>query len=112
MLPVFRDTDKQDINLLDVLSHYGRLQAWKPFYKETLDSLQCPLDKYYSKTYSSKFSRKVVDSLYFRTDYHDSIMKYIANSKLAETKAYKYSDFALMILAEYLKNQLEKLSIN
>jgi beta-glucosidase-like glycosyl hydrolase/CubicO group peptidase (beta-lactamase class C family) len=108
ILPVFRDTDKQDINLLDVLTHYGRLQAWKPFYKETLDSLKCPLDKYYSNTYSSKFSRKVVDSLYFRTDYHDTIMKYIATSKLAENKTYKYSDFAFMILAEYLKKSTGK----
>ncbi len=108
MLPIFKNTDKQNISLLDVLSHYGGLQAWKPFYKETLDSLHCPLDKYYSKTYSSIFSRKVVDSLYFRTDYHDSIMKYIADSKLAETKTYKYSDFAFMILAEYLKKATGK----
>lgn len=108
MLPEFKNSDKEDIIFMDLLSHHARLEAWEPFYKLTLDSLKFPLKKYYNKGLSAEFSRKVTDSLYFRTDYHDTIMKYIKDSKLAPTKAYKYSDFTFMLLAEYLKKETDK----
>jgi hypothetical protein len=48
MITLFKGTNKQDITFKDLLSHYAGLQAWIPFYKATLDSEKCPLDKYYS----------------------------------------------------------------
>jgi len=103
MLPMFNGTDKQDINFKDLLSHYARLQAWIPFYKATIDSAKRPLPKYYSKTPNERFSRQVADSLYIRSDYHDTIMKLIVDSKLLPKKEYKYSDFTFILLKEYLE---------
>ncbi|WP_309642580.1 glycoside hydrolase family 3 N-terminal domain-containing protein [Flavobacterium sp.] len=104
LLPMFNNSDKQDIPFKDLLSHYARLQAWIPFYKATLDSAKMPLPKYYSKVANAQFSKQVADSLFMRNDYHDSIMKMIVDSKLLPKKEYKYSDFTFIILKDYLES--------
>ncbi len=103
ILPIFANSDKQDIPFKDLLSHYARLQAWIPFYQATLDSAKIPLKKYYSKVVTEQFSKQVADSLFMRNDYHDSIMKAIVDSKLLPKKEYKYSDFTFIILKDYLE---------
>jgi len=109
MLPIFNQTDKQDIQLKDLLSHYARLQAWIPFYKATVDSItKMPLPKYYSKTQNERFTRQVTDSLFIRNDYHDTIIKKIIDSKLLPKKEYKYSDFTFILLKEYLEKATGK----
>ena len=108
MLPFFANTNKGNIVFKDLLSHYAGLQAWIPFYKSTLDSAKIPLKKYYSKTFSIDFSKQVSENLFIRNDYHDTIMKIIANSKLSEKKEYKYSDFTFIILKDYLEKATGK----
>ena len=104
MLPIFENSDKADITFKELLSHYGRLEAWIPFYKATLDSKLQPSEKYYRKTFENGFSKRVSDSLFIRNDYHDTIIKAIVNSKLLPKKEYKYSDFTFIILKEYLEH--------
>ena len=108
MLPFFANTNKGNIIFKDLLSHYAGLQAWIPFYKSTLDSAKIPLKKYYSKTFFIDFSKQVSENLFIRNDYHDTIMKIIANSKLSEKKEYKYSDFTFIILKDYLEKATGK----
>lgn len=108
MLPIFNNSDKQDIRFKELLSHYAGLIAWIPFYKETIDNAGIPLEKYYRKTPNEQFSKQVADSLYIRNDYHDTIMKMIVDSKLSLKKEYKYSDFTFMILRDYLERATAK----
>jgi beta-glucosidase-like glycosyl hydrolase/CubicO group peptidase (beta-lactamase class C family) len=108
MLPLFNGTNKQDIPFKDLLSHYAQLQAWIPFYKSTLDTQKCPLEKYYSLSMKNGFTNQVAENLYIRNDYQDSIMKQIADSKLLDKKEYKYSDFTFIILKEYLEKATGK----
>ncbi|CAM2985103.1 glycoside hydrolase family 3 N-terminal domain-containing protein [Flavobacterium frigoris] len=108
MLPIFKNSNKEDIHFKELLSHYARLQPWIPFYKATVDKSGNPLDKYYKKISEAQFSTKVADSLFLRNDYHDTIMKLIADSKLLPQKKYKYSDFTFMILKEYLQKATGK----
>jgi len=114
MLPMFQGTNKQDIIFKDLLSHYAKLQAWIPFYKNTLDAEKCPSDKIYSLYNKEGFNYQVAENLYIRNDYQDSILKQIADSKLLDKKEYKYSDFTFIILKEYLEKAtgktLDKLS--
>lgn len=105
MVPFFAKTNKENISFKDLLTHYAGLQAWIPFYKATLDSDGKPSAKYYRKIAESKFSTKVADSLFIRNDYHDTIMKIIADSPLSLKKEYKYSDFTFIILKEYLERK-------
>jgi beta-glucosidase-like glycosyl hydrolase/CubicO group peptidase (beta-lactamase class C family) len=103
MLPIFKDSNKKDIRFKELLSHYARLQPWIPFYKATIDREGNPLEAYYRKVKEVPFSIKVSDSLFLRDDYHDTIMKIIADTKLLPQKGYKYSDFTFIILKEYLE---------
>jgi len=103
MLPIFKGSNKQQITFKELLSHYGRMQAWIPFYKATLDTAKIPLEKYYRKVSTDGFTKRVSDSLFLRDDYHDTIMKKIINSPLIDKKEYRYSDFTFIILKQYLE---------
>lgn len=108
MLPDFKGSNKEQITFKELLSHYGRMQAWIPFYKATLDSAKMPMDKYYKKVYTEGFTKKVADSLYIRDDYQDTIMKQIIKSPLIDKKEYRYSDFTFIILKRYLEKVMGK----
>ncbi len=108
MLPMFKGSNKQSITFKELLSHYGSMQAWIPFYKATIDSAKKPMDKYYRKALSEGFAKRVSDSLFLRDDYHDSIMKQIVDSPLIDKKEYKYSDFTFIILKQYLEKATGK----
>ncbi|MDY0089946.1 MAG: glycoside hydrolase family 3 N-terminal domain-containing protein [Flavobacteriaceae bacterium] len=108
MLPVLKETDKEKITFKDFLSHYARLQAWIPFYKATLNENKKPSDVYYRKSYSADFSIQVSENLYLRTDYQDTVIKIIAESKLLPKKEYKYSDLTFILLKKYLEDTTGK----
>ena len=108
MVPLFAKTNKENIIFKDLLTHYAGLQAWIPFYKATLNSDNTPMEKYYRKVANSQFSTKVADDLYLRNDYHDTIMKLIADTPLSLKKEYKYSDFTFIILKEYLERKTKQ----
>jgi beta-glucosidase-like glycosyl hydrolase/CubicO group peptidase (beta-lactamase class C family) len=108
MVPFFAKTNKEDIIFKDLLTHYAGLQAWIPFYKATLDNEGKPSKKYYRRIAENNFTTKVADSLYIRNDYHDTIMKIIADTPLLAKKEYKYSDFTFIILKEYLERKTHK----
>ena len=108
MLPSFQRSNKAGITFKTLLSHYGQLQAWIPFYKATVGADKKPLERYYRKTALPGFSKRVCDSLYLRDDYHDSIMKQIIDSPLFDKKEYKYSDFTFIILKQYLEKKTGK----
>lgn len=103
MLSEFKNSNKAAITFKELLSHYAQLQAWIPFYKQTLDANGKPSEKYYRKTYSEEFSKQVAENLYIRNDYEDTIMKKIVESPLLDKKEYKYSDFTFIILKKYLE---------
>lgn len=108
MLPEYASSDKASIKLIDLLTHYNRLQAWIPFYRKTLDSkTKQPDSKYYQTTYSEKFNIPVAENLYMRSDYKDSIYQVIRESKLRPKKSYRYSDLPFYILQKYIEDYYE-----
>ncbi len=103
MLPSLSKSNKKDIGFKNLLSHYAGLQAWIPFYKATLDSAKMPSKKYYKKTFDAQHIRQIADSIFIRNDYHDTIIKIIADSPLDKKIEYKYSDLTFILLKEYLE---------
>jgi|694.fasta_scaffold06019_12 beta-N-acetylhexosaminidase len=108
ILPFFKNTNKANLNVQDILLHQARLKAWIPFYKSTLDSLKRPSSKYYCDSWNQDFSVKVAENIYLRHDFQDSIMQQIADSDLLPSKKYVYSDFAFIIFKEYLEKKYKK----
>ncbi|MEL4307584.1 glycoside hydrolase family 3 N-terminal domain-containing protein [Joostella sp. CR20] len=109
MIPELRGSNKSDLKLLPVLSHYARLKPWIPFYIATLDEgTKKPLDKYYKEAPEKKFGVKVADHLYIRNDMKDSIIGQIKDSELLTKLQYRYSDLPFILLQRYLENHYEK----
>ena len=104
MLPIFKGTDKDSISFKQLLSHYGKLQAWIPFYKKTLDSItKKPSDSIYRHMYTKGFTKQVSENLYIKDDYHYEMMKEIVASELLPKRVYKYSDFTFIILKDFVE---------
>ncbi|RDI50287.1 beta-glucosidase-like glycosyl hydrolase [Flavobacterium glaciei] len=108
MAPIFKDSNKANINFKDLLSHYAGLAAGIPFYKAVMDKSKLPSEVYFRKVEEQGFSKKLGDSLYIRNDFSDTIMKMIVDSKLSVKKEYKYSDLTFMILKDYLEKTTGK----
>ena len=110
LLPELINTNKDTLTVKEVLSHYGRLKAWIPFYRSTLDSItKQPSDAYYSKKQTKKFSVKVAKDLYVRTDYSsDSIFQRIADEEQRSNPGYRYSDLSYYIFKKFIERYYGK----
>ncbi len=108
LLPEYMGSNKGNITLKNMLSHYARIKAWIPFYINTLDSLKQPDVQYYSKNKSIDFKIQVANDLYIRNDIRDSIYLRIMESELYPKLKYKYSDLPYYLLKEYLERHYNK----
>lgn len=106
MLPEYKNSNKANITLRDMLSHYARFKAWIPFYRYTLNSNKNGVsDKYYSNLAAKDYTVKIADDLYMRQDYMDTIFQNIKDSPLNSTLEYKYSDLPYYILQRYFERK-------
>ncbi len=109
LLPKFKNSNKDTLTVKEVLSHYGRLHAWIPFYLRTLDSItKKPSEEYYSQVRSKNYALNVAENLYLRTDYKDSIINIIAKEEQREQVGYKYSDLSYYIFKDYIEKYYRK----
>ena len=109
ILPKFRKSNKDTVTVQEILSHYGRLQAWIPFYTLTQDSItKNNLKEFYSRKKSKKYSIQVAQNLYLNKSYKDSIYKYIKESDQREEPGYKYSDLGYYLFKEALEKKYKK----
>src|SRR5690606_23168804 len=93
LLPGFQDSNKDQINLRQMLSHNARFKSWIPFYRYTFDGEKGgPSAEYYREEGISGFDTKVAEGLFIRNDIRDSIIKIINKSTLNEKIGYQYSD--------------------
>ena len=109
LIPELKGTNKSNITVKKALSHYAQFKAWIPFYTKTLDSVTNELlPKYYRKKYSADYNIKIVDGMYLRSDYQDSIIRFIGESDLRERLNYKYSDLPYYLMKKYLEDYYGK----
>ena len=109
ILPRFFDSNKDTVTVKEILSHFGRLKSWIPFYKGTQDSITGKnLEQFYRKEQSANFKIKVAENLFINENYKDSIYKYIKEAAQNETTVYTYSDLGYYIFKEVLENSYKK----
>ncbi|WP_353779402.1 glycoside hydrolase family 3 N-terminal domain-containing protein [Winogradskyella sp. 3972H.M.0a.05] len=109
ILPEYKDSNKEDVTIKKMLSHYAQLRPWIPFYYATLDSVsKRPLKEYYRKSSQKGFKIKVANELYLRNDYKDSIQEIIKESELLSRLRYRYSDLPYYILKKYIEKHYDK----
>ncbi|NGZ90717.1 glycoside hydrolase family 3 N-terminal domain-containing protein [Psychroflexus maritimus] len=99
LLPNLHGTNKADLKLKNVFSHYAGLQAWIPFFADTIEDF----DTYYSSVKTEEHSIQVANNMYIKTTYIDSIYHKIIDSKLESSLEYKYSDLPFYLAKEYIE---------
>jgi beta-N-acetylhexosaminidase len=115
IIPKLKGTNKDTLLVKEVLSHYGRLKAWIPFYVNTLDSVtKEPSEEFYRDHKTRKFNVMVADSLFLKKGYKDSMFDTIAVADQRKIIGYKYSDLPFYIFKDfiegYYKRNLNKLT--
>ncbi|WP_233898707.1 glycoside hydrolase family 3 N-terminal domain-containing protein [Tenacibaculum piscium] len=104
ILPRYKDSNKDTILLKEILSHYGRLRSWIPFYLRTKDEKTGRNDtKYYRNKRSKDFNIKIANHLYMKDSYKDSIYKQIVDAKQRKKRGYKYSDLGYYMFKEIIE---------
>ncbi len=109
LLPEYKKSNKKNVTIKKMLSHYAQLKPWIPFYYATLDSLtKKPSSDYYSTKKTKKHSVEVAKNLYMRKDYKDSIPELIKETELLSHLRYRYSDLPYYILKKYIEKHYDK----
>jgi len=109
LIPELKNSNKKNISLKKMLSHYAQLKPWIPFYYSTLDTItKKPDSEYYRKKRTKGFNVEVTNTLFMRNDYKDSIQKIIKESDLLSRLRYRYSDLPYYILKDYLEGFYDK----
>ena len=109
ILPELKNSNKDTVTVKEILSHYGGLKAWIPFYRKTQDSISGKnLKTFYSTKKSSRYQLKVAENLYLKTSYKDSIYKFIKNADQRDSLSYKYSDLGYYIFKKALEKKYKK----
>lgn len=103
LLPNYQSSNKAQMTLREILSHYARLSPWIPFYIKTLDKDGKPLKKWYRKKPNKRFPFAVGPQMYLKSKFKDFMKDSIRESPLLDSLQYKYSDLPYYILQEYLE---------
>jgi CubicO group peptidase (beta-lactamase class C family) len=113
-LPEFKNTNKEDLYIKDILTHQAGLIPFIPYWKRTMkDSIGFDT-LYYSKIRSTEFCNEVIPGVYSRASMEDSLWKWTIESSLLKKNKktrrydYQYSDLGFYIMkriAEKLLNQ-------
>ena len=108
LLPAYKNSNKSQISLKEMLSHHAQLKPWIPFYTATLDSTsQQPNSDFFRTVKSMDFPIKISDQKYLRVDFTDSIHQKIVDSELLEKKEYRYSDLPYYIVKELIETHYD-----
>lgn len=108
LLPELKGSNKSDLSVKEVLSHYARITPWIPFYKETVDENGQHLRKFYRNRENYRFNIPVVDKLYLRSNFDKKIKEQIIESPLLDSLYYRYSDLPYYLFKDYLEKKYNK----
>ena len=92
-----KSTNKKGLTIKEILAHQAGLQAWIPFYKQTMNG-SAYRDGIYSRQLKDNFTIRVADSLYLNSTYTDSLSSWIMNSEVKDRGKYVYSDLGPILM--------------
>ncbi|MFN0213315.1 MAG: glycoside hydrolase family 3 N-terminal domain-containing protein [Saprospiraceae bacterium] len=103
-VPELKKTDKKDLNVREIMAHHAGLQAWIPFYQQTLTPEKMPSTNIYQSKAQGGFEVPVAKDMFISNAWLDTVWQQIFNSPLSGNKNYKYSDLDLYLCARAVQN--------
>tara|TARA_A100001011_G_C14310567_1_gene845354 strand:- start:71 stop:2983 length:2913 start_codon:yes stop_codon:yes gene_type:complete len=108
LLPELKGSNKSDLSVKQVLSHYAKLIPWIPFYEKTVDDNGQPLRKYYRNRETYRFDISVAEKLYLKSNFNEKIKEQIIESSLLDSLHYRYSDLPYYLFKDYFERKYRK----
>jgi beta-N-acetylhexosaminidase len=103
-LPWVRGTNKENLIIENILLHQAGLNAYIPFYRETIDTATgIPSNKLYAAQKTDSFNIHVAENLFLRKDWNDTMLSRILKSALGPTNKYVYSDNDFIFLGKVVE---------
>ncbi|MBL0267507.1 MAG: serine hydrolase [Chitinophagaceae bacterium] len=103
-LPIVRGTNKENLEIDDILLHQAGLVPFIPFYKETIDEKTgVPNPAIYREKPEAGFTVRVADNIYMRNDWEDTMFARILKSPLTAAGKYVYSDNDFIFLGKIVE---------
>ncbi|MEO1259410.1 MAG: serine hydrolase, partial [Bacteroidota bacterium] len=101
--PKFKNSNKSNLVIREILAHQARLKPYIVYWANTLKKN----GKFKARTFkmkkSEKFSIEITDELYLHKKYKRRIYKSIKKSPLEKSKGYKYSGLFFLLLPEIIQ---------
>ena len=103
-LPSFRRSNKDDLPLRQILAHQSGLQAWIPFWKNTLRRNGSYKWNTFKKDSSARYPVKVTDEMWLHRKYKNKILREIKKSPVSKEQKYVYSDLGFYLFPFLVEN--------
>ncbi|WP_317047271.1 glycoside hydrolase family 3 N-terminal domain-containing protein [Pontibacter arcticus] len=103
-LPTMEGSNKANLTYKDILTHQAQLQAWIPFWKETVRKNGSFKWRTFKADSSRRFPVKVANNLYMHRKYAAKIYEQIKESPLNEKPGYVYSDLSFILAPLVVEN--------
>ena len=104
-LPWTKGTNKQNLNLWDILLHQAGLKSFIPFFRETIDTTRDNIasGKFFAYKPDSLHQVRVADNMFMRNDWTDTIYQRILSSPVKPAGVYEYSDNDFIFLGKIVE---------
>ena len=102
--PDFKNTDKENLKVREILAHQARLASWIPYWQMTITE-KGELDRKVFKSRPTKrFNVRVSENLYMNNYFRQTIYDTIRTSELLTRKRYLYSGLSFYLYPEIISN--------
>ncbi len=102
--PSFKNSNKKDLEVREILAHQAGLQSWIAFWKNTVKEN----GKFKFHTFkfdsTSKYNVQVDDNLWLFKNYRKKMYTAIKKSPVSEEKKYLYSGLSFYLYPQIIKN--------
>ena len=104
-MPELEGSNKQNINLREMMTHQAGLKDWIPFWMKTVNKDGTYKEGIYNKTPNDVFYKRVANDLYINKNYEDTIYKRIIESPVKDAGKYLYSDLGYYFLRKIIEKE-------
>ena len=104
LFPAWKNLNKGQLKMIDILTHQAGLKAWIPFWRDTVDSTRGGWKR---RTFRSRPSRRypvqVAEHLFLHRRYIRTIFKQIEDSPVNPNPKYVYSDLSYYLYPQVVQ---------
>ena len=102
--PDFRNSNKNKLSARTILAHQAGLQAWIPYWHNTLKKNGKLRKTVFKDHPTSRFDLRVSSNLYMKGKYQQKMFDEIRDSELIPNQEYKYSGLAFYLFPKIIEN--------